>query len=182
MSSPPSPRPDDAASWRTPADGTPADGRRRHRTAMRESWRVSPEAINSGSALWRLLSRLGLSAVLIALVVTLVWLLLSLKRDVPVVAYFAKLYEPPLVPIRLAFEDAALLSRLSRSDGSLFRSRSIALEELGGSLATATVDQLIKAIAERLAKVKPGGPHKDAVILYLAMLGGIDTEGRACPR
>ena len=180
MSSPPSPRPDDAASWRTPADGTPADGRRRHRTAMRESWRVSPEAVNSGSSLWRLLSRLGLSAVLVALVVTLVWLLLSLKRDVPVVAYFAKLYEPPLVPIRLVFEDAALLSRLSRSDGSLFRSRSIALEELGGNFTVATVDQLVKAIAERLAKVKPGGPDKDAVILYLAMLGGIDTEGRAC--
>ncbi len=180
MTQPPSPQPDETPSWRTPGDAAPAAGGRRHRAAMRESWRVSPEAVNSGSALARLLSRLGLSAVLLALVVALVWLLLSLKRDVPVVAYFAKVYEPPLMPIRLAFEDAALLARLSRSDGSLFRSRSIALEELGATLETATVDEMVKAFADRLAKVKPGGPDKNVVMLYLSMLGGIDSDGNAC--
>ena len=63
----------------------------------------------------------------------------------------------PLMPIRLAFEDASLLSRLSRSDGSLFRSRSIALDEVGTQLATTAADETLKLLATHLTGAKPGG-------------------------
>lgn len=181
MTNQPSPSPDEAASWRKQGGGTaPAAARRAVRGAKRESWRVAPESVKTGSYALRLLSRLGVSGVLIALVLLLVWLLVSLKRDMPVVAYFAKVYEPPLVPIRLAFEDAAVLSRLSRSDSGLFRSRSIVLDEVGGDVATADADEMLKVLTTHLTNAKPGGPDKDVVMLYLSMLGSIDTAGRAC--
>lgn len=180
MTNQPSSAPDEAASWRKPGSGAPATGRRPPRGSKRESWRVSPEAVKAGSYVLRLLWRLAISGVLLALVLLLVWLLLSLKRDMPVVAFFAKVYEPPLMPIRLAFEDEAILSRLSRSDGSLFRSRSIALDDVGTQLATTAADETLKVLEAHLNGAKPGGPDKNVVMLYLSMLGSIDTEGRAC--
>jgi len=181
MSSPPSPKPDDTESWRQAGGAAAAaPGRRAARGATRESWRTSPQTVGTASYLRRLAGRLVFSGIVVALVGLLVWLLLSLKRDIPVVAFFAKHYDPPFMPIRLAFEDAALLARLSRSESSLFRAPTISLDELGSESALANGDEILEALAARLAAARPGGPQKNAVMLYLSMLGAIDTEGRAC--
>ena len=166
-------------SWR-PSSGPTAGPQSVPRASLEESWKNAPGTLSARGYAWLVLRRLALTAILIGLVAVLLWLLLSLYRPVPVVACFAGIYEAPLLPIPLVHEDAALLDGLSRSDDSLFRSRSISLADTSAELVTANAEAIVDTLAARVAKLKPGGPDKDAVIVWVSMLGGIDTEGRAC--
>ncbi|NDC52838.1 MAG: hypothetical protein EBZ74_00755 [Planctomycetia bacterium] len=166
-------------SWRRPQAGR-GDGSPAAQASPRDSWRTTAGALTARGYAWLVIRRLASSAAVVALVGLLLWQLLSLNRPLPVVACIATTYEPPLVPIRLGHEDAALVETLARSGASLFRSRSISLHNISAEAATAGADRIVSSIADGLAAAKPGGPDKNLVMAYVSMRGGIDVDGRAC--
>lgn len=181
------PQPPTPDNWRkpsapasAPASAAASAGQPVQRASIQESWKHAPGTLSARGYVWLVLRRLTMTAILIGLVAMLLWLLLSLYRPVPVVACFASAYQPPLLPIPLTHEDAALLDSLSRSNISLFRSRPISLVDKSPELASANAEAIIDTLAKQVAAFKPGGPDKDMVVVYVSMLGAVDSSGQAC--
>lgn len=146
----------------------------------RQSWqripgRLSP--VRSGWLLFRRLFAIGLVVVLIGI---WLWLLLSLKRYVPMIVVFATGYELPLGPIPMAFEDRQMLRGLADAGGGFFQPRIVTWHEANQDLSGKGPGQFVASLVSQVAKTRPGGPRKDMAIVYLSMVGVVDAEGQAC--
>lgn len=122
--------------------------------------------------------RVGFSGAALLLVVLLVVLLLGMKRQVPLIAGVVSSYRPPLGPLASAEEDRRVLAALSR--GGVFDPGTARVEDISIGLIDADADQFVTACAEKLERVRPGGPGRGAIIVHLTAIGGVDRDGRAC--
>jgi hypothetical protein len=146
--------------WRKKADGTPADFSARRRRLL--------------------LSRVAFSGAATALVVALVWLLLGMKRQVPLIAGVVSSYRAPLAPPTLAEEDRIVLESLSRG-GSALDPGTARTVDVSARLREADREQFLQAFVREIAALRGGGgPDSDAVIVYVSAHGAIDRRGRAC--
>ena len=110
----PSDKPSVGSSWRgafrqptKPVADTPAQ------SWGRVSWRrASNPRIVRKQLNWLFFRRIGLTLAALALLLTLVWVLFSIKHRAPLIVGFATTYTPPLSPVVLSQEDRDLL-RLS---------------------------------------------------------------------
>lgn len=144
------------------------------------AWRRLPGEPDAVRAVWLVARRLGLTALALALIGTMIWLLFGIKRYVPVIGGFASGYRMPFGPLRLGQEDRALLATMGMPSPSLFSPRTIAWSDVSAELRTASGDEIIANLTRRVAAAKPGGPGEDMVIVYLSMLGVIDAGGEPC--
>jgi hypothetical protein len=145
-----------------------------------ESWRLEPEYRNPQRRAWLLIRRLSLTLLVVGLIITLLWLLLSVRHHVPVVAVLEADYRPPYGPLALVEEDRIHLKRFSRSETGLLQPASIVWQDASQDVADAPPEEFLAALARRAAKVRPGGPGNAAVIIYLAMLGTVNEQGEPC--
>jgi hypothetical protein len=128
---------------------------------------------------WLFFRRIGLTLAALALLVTLIWVLFSIKHRAPLIVGFATTYTPPLSPVVLSQEDRDLLQRLSIS-GRVFRPASVVWHDASDHIQSSHAAEIVKAIATAAAESRPGGPGNDMMFVYLAMTGTLDRDGRPC--
>ena len=150
------------------------------RAEGRISWRRSSRGAKDREQLaWLFLRRIGVTLATLALLVTLLWVLFSIKHRVPLIIGFAATYAPPLSPVALSQEDRDVLQRLSVS-GRIFRPASVTWHDASDQIQSGHADEIVSALAAAVSQARPGGPANDMVIVYLAMTGTIDRDGRPC--
>jgi hypothetical protein len=150
-------------------------------TADRRSWRGTRIESISGSVIWRWTARLLLALVALLLVAELVRLLLSVRRPVPIVTAITGDYRAPFGPLPMAGEDRALLLSMSLPGTSFLSPLSALVSDIAPDLTGRLAgDDLLPIITRSLQDIRPGGPRRDAVVLYITAVGMIDSEGRAC--
>jgi hypothetical protein len=115
-----------------------------------------------------------------ALVVLLVRMLLTVRRQVPIVVGCVAGYRPPFAIIPLVDEDRALLELLSRPGRYFFDPGSAVVYDTSTTLASATADEMVATLASTVGRTKPGGPAGDMAIVYLTAIGTLDDKGRPC--
>ena len=146
----------------------------------RVSWRRSSNPqIARKQFNWLFFRRIGLTLTALALLVTLIWVLFSIKHRTPLIVGFATTYTPPLSPVVLSQEDRDLLRRLSIS-GRVFRPASVVWHDASDHVQSDHAAEIVKALAAAAAQSRPGGPGNDMIFVYLAMTGTIDRDGRPC--
>ena len=146
----------------------------------RISWRRSSRTLTDRKQLaWLFVRRIGATLTALALLVTLVWVLFSIKHRVPLVVGFATTYSPPLSPVTLSQEDRELLQRLSIS-GRVFRPASVTWHDASDHIQSGHAEEIVNALVAAVGQSRPGGPGNDMIVVYLAMTGTIDRDGRPC--
>lgn len=150
-------------------------------TTGSRSWRGSRPETVGGSVIWRWTTRLLLSLVALLLVIELVRLLLSVRRPAPIVTAITGDYRAPFGPLPLVGEDRALLQSMALPGSSFLSPVSALVSDIAPALTGGLVgDDLLPIITRALQDARPGGPQRDAVVLYITAVGVIDAEGRAC--
>ena len=149
-------------------------------TISTTSWRRVPGDPGTLRMIWLYARRLGLTALVLMLIGTMIWLLFGIKQYVPVIGAFASGYRLPLGPLKLGHEDRALLAAMGMPSVKLFRPRTISWKDVSAELRTASSDEIIAGLAQQVAGARPGGPGQNMVIVYLSMLGMVDARGEAC--
>ena len=124
--------------------------------------------------------RIILTAAAIALIVLLVRMLLTVRRQVPIVVGFVTNYRSPLAPIPLADEDRSLLASLGNSGTRFFEPGSAVIYDTTPALASATADEMLATISTTLRRTKPGGPDGNMAIVHLTTIGTLDEKGHPC--
>jgi hypothetical protein len=114
------------------------------------------------------------------LVVLLVRMLLTVRRQVPIVVGCVASYRSPLAIIPLVDEDRALLESLARPGTFFFDPGSATIYDTSAALASATADEMVATLTSTLRRTKPGGPDGDMAIVYLTAIGTLDDRGRPC--
>jgi hypothetical protein len=146
----------------------------------RISWRRSANPQIARKQLnWLFFRRIGLTLAALALLVTLIWVLFSIKHRTPLIVGFATTYTPPLSPVVLSQEDRDLLRRLSIS-GRVFRPASVVWHDASDHVQSGHGVEIVKALAAAAAQSRPGGPGNDMIFVYLAMTGTVDRDGLPC--
>ena len=144
------------------------------------SWRRSSETRIARKQLnWLFFRRIGLTLAALALLLTLIWVLFSIKHRVPLIVGFATTYTPPLSPVVLSQEDRDLLQRLSIS-GRAFRPASVSWHDASDHVQSGHAPEIVKALTAAAGQSRPGGPGNDMIFVYLAMTGTIDRDGHPC--
>ncbi|MBM4010424.1 MAG: hypothetical protein FJ286_03450 [Planctomycetes bacterium] len=115
-----------------------------------------------------------------ALVILLVRMLLTVRRQVPIVVGCVASYRSPLAIIPLVDEDRALLESLARPGNFFLDPGSAMVYDTSASLASATADEMLATLTSNLRRTKPGGPDGDMAIVYLTAIGTVDERGRPC--
>jgi len=141
---------------------------------------VEPEHRSPSRNAWLLLRRLSVTGLTLLLAGVLIWLLFSLRHQVPLVGGLASTYRPPLGPLPLAGEDRLLLAGLANGRTSVFEPPSVIWRDASERLPGGTPAEITAAVADLLAGLRPGGPGRDMVIVYLKMLGTLDATGQPC--
>jgi hypothetical protein len=124
--------------------------------------------------------RIILTAAAVALVVLLVRMLLTVRRQVPIIVGCVTSYRLPLQPIALVDEDRSLLKSLGNPGKSFFDPGSAVVIDTSSSLSSATADEMVATLSSALRRTKPGGPDGNMAIVYLAAIGTLDDKGRPC--
>jgi len=144
------------------------------------SWRRSSNSpVARRQFNWLGFRRIGLTLAALALVLILIWVLFSIKHRTPLIVGFATTYTPPLSPVVLSQEDRDLLRRLSIS-GRVFRPASVTWHDASDHVQSGHAVEIVKALAAAAGQSRPGGPENDMIIVYLAMTGTLDRDGRPC--
>ena len=104
------------------------------------------------------------------------WLLVRPVRT-PLIAYAATGYAAPLPPHAWANEDLAGLRSLGSEGGLLKEKRIVEYCEMP---AWETKDKWLRALRGQIEKSGPGGPNKNAIIIYLSVHGVLDESGEPC--
>ena len=180
-----------AGSWRSGRGGrrpqhTPADAVTTVPTStiaapvIQASWRGGLDPHDYSRAWWLMARRIMLTAAAIALTVLLVRMLLTVRRQVPIVVGFVANYRSPLAPIALADEDRELLASLGTPGKSFFESGSAVIFDTSPALASATADEMLATLSSTLRRARPGGPDGNMAIVHLTAIGTLDEKGRPC--
>lgn len=149
--------------------------------SVRGSWRgTGLDPASRARALWLMARRVGFSVAAVVLAVVLIRMLLTVRRQTPIVAGFVTSYRAPLPPLELALEDRELLRGLADAGKSFFDPGTAVFHDESEAIAHATADQMVTALTSRLRQVRPGGPHNDVAIVYLSATGTVDEKGRPC--
>lgn len=152
-------------------------------TARRREWtqtrRTSGDDDFRRKRFWSYVRRLGWSSTAAILIAVLLWLLLGMKRQVPMVAGLVSEYRTPLGPLAGIAADRRVLENLSRV-GSWFDPGTVRVTDISDDLREADAGDVLEACAGRIAKLPPGGPSSNVALLYLACIGGVDAAGHAC--
>ena len=127
-----------------------------------------------------MMRRIILTAAAIALIVLLVRMLLTVRRQVPIVVGFVTSYRSPLAPIPLADEDRSLLASLGNPGTRFFEAGSAVIYDTTPALASATADEMLATISSTLRRTKPGGPDGNMAIVHLTTIGTLDEKGHPC--
>lgn len=176
-------------SWRSGRQRKPAPAAtptvRPEATASKQpsesSWRGSSEdySFTQFALLW--LSRLFISFASLALVVYLVQILLTVHRPVPIVTAFAINYKPPFGPLPLAGEDRQVLMNLGEPGDSFFAPITARLYDISNIFTeAATGQELLPYITRSLDSIRPGGPHNDTILIYIAAIAAVNADGAPC--
>ena len=145
------------------------------------SWRgMGLDTASRVRAWWLLARRIGFTVGAIVLTFILIRTLLTVRRQVPIVAGFVTSYRPPLPPLELAGEDRELLQGLADTGLSFFDPGTAVFYDESEAISDATADQMVTALTSRLRQVRPGGPDKDVAIVYLSATGTVDEKGQPC--
>ena len=186
----PSPAPH-ADSWRSGRGGRgprslPADTVRTVPTSTiaapvsQASWRGGLDPHHLSRSWLLTVRRIIVTAVALALIVLLVRMLLTVRRQVPIVVGCVTGYRPPLAPIALVDEDRSLLESLGNPGKSFFDPGSAMVIDTSPSLSSATADEMLATLSSALRRTKPGGPDGTMAIVYLTAIGTLDDKGRPC--
>jgi hypothetical protein len=124
--------------------------------------------------------RIMLTVAAVALIVLLVRMLLTVRRQVPIVVGFVTNYRSPLSPIVLADEDRSLLASLETPGTNFFEPSSAVIFDTSPALASATADEMLATLSSTLRRTKPGGPDGNMAIVHLTAIGTLDDKGHAC--
>lgn len=124
--------------------------------------------------------RIVLTTAALALIVLLVRMLLTVRRQVPIVMGFVTNYRSPLAPIALADEDRSLLASLGTPGKRFFEPGSAVIFDTSPALASATADEMLATLTSTLRRTKPGGPDGNMAIVHLTAIGTLDDKGRPC--
>lgn len=166
-------------SWRS-ARPTPRSGGKADRQTWKRSHLRPEDREHRAQASWLTAQRFLLSLAALLMVGLSVWLLLGVKRQVPLVAVFVRDYPTLLLPIASAAEDAAVLANLSRQERSVFDPGMARVVDVSDRCRGADAEVFVEELARSVAEMRPGGPRGDSVVLYVAAHGAVDAEGRAC--
>jgi hypothetical protein len=107
-----------------------------------------------------------LTAAAVALVVLLVRMLLTVRRQVPIIVGCVTSYRLPLQPIALVDEDRSLIKSLGNPGKSFFDPGSAVVIDTSSSLSSATADEMVATLSSALRRTKPGGPDGNMAIVY----------------
>lgn len=130
---------------------------------------------------WRWIGGIALSVLALVLVAVLSWLLLSVRRPVPLVVAIANDYRAPFGPLPMTGEDRALLLGLGRPGRSFTSPLAAIVTDASDSLPRWEAgDDLLPVISRQVKSVRPGGPARNAVVLYITAVGMVDSQGQAC--
>jgi hypothetical protein len=124
--------------------------------------------------------RIVLTLAALALIVLLVRMLLTVRRQVPIVVGFVTNYRSPLAPIVLADEDRSLLASLGTPGKRFFEPGSAVVYDTSPALASVNADEMLAALSSTLRRTKPGGPDGNMAIVHLTAIGTLDDKGRPC--
>lgn len=144
------------------------------------SWRGGLDPNQRSRSWWLTARRILLTAAALALIVLLVRMLLTVRRQVPIVVGFVTNYRSPLAPIALADEDRALLASLGTPGKRFFEPGSAVIFDTSPAMATATADEMLVTLSSTLRRTKPGGPDGNMAIVHLTAIGTLDDKGRPC--
>ncbi len=137
----------------------------------RYRWQQSPAAAAGGWYAYWLSARLGLLlAGFVGLVAFLVYDLMHVPLQTPLVAVVAPPYAWPLPANDWAQED---LERLASLEGQT-------LNVLDGSAAWSNRDRGLQSFDRQLRDVAKAGSRTGTVVIYLSMHGAVDGTGAAC--
>jgi len=148
--------------------------------AAQASWRGGIDPQDRFRSRWLMARRIILTAASLALILLLVRMLLTVRRQVPIVVGFVTSYRFPLAPIALADEDRALIASLGTPGKRFYEPGTAAIFDVSPALASANADELLATLTATLRRVKPGGPDGDMAIVYLTAIGTLDDKGRPC--
>ncbi|NQW47207.1 MAG: hypothetical protein HQ464_05500, partial [Planctomycetes bacterium] len=144
------------------------------------SWRGGIDPLQWSRSWWLMARRIILTAAAFTLVVLLVQMLLTVRRQVPIVVGCVASYHPPIAPIPLVGEDRALLESLGAPGKSFFDPASAVVLDTSAALSSATADEMLATLSSTLRRTKPGGPDGAMAIVYLTAIGTLDDQGRPC--
>ena len=142
--------------------------------AAQASWRGGIDPQDRFRSRWLMARRIILTAASLALILLLVRMLLTVRRQVPIVVGFVTSYRFPLAPIALADEDRALIASLGTPGKRFYEPGTAAIFDVSPALASANADELLATLTATLRRVKPGGPDGDMAIVYLTAIGTLD--------
>ncbi|MEI8227211.1 MAG: hypothetical protein WCH77_02950, partial [Planctomycetota bacterium] len=105
------------------------------------SWRgIGLDTASRVRAWWLLARRIGFTVGAIVLTFILIRTLLTVRRQVPIVAGFVTSYRPPLPPLELAGEDRELLQGLADTGLSFFDPGTAVFYDESEAISDATAD------------------------------------------
>ncbi len=176
-------------SWRTRSWGKPA----RARPATGEPVSPAPAKIQAAwqpdqrnqnriqEVSWRWIGGIALSVVAIGLVAVLAWVLFSVRRPVPLIVAITNDYQAPFGPLPMTGEDRNLLLGLGKPRRSFTSPLAAIVTDASDSLTSGVAgDDLLPEITRRVNNARPGGPARNAVVLYITAIGMVDSLGQAC--
>jgi hypothetical protein len=95
----------------------------------------------------------------------------------PFIAYAATSYAAPIPPNAFASEDLVGLRSLGSEGGLLEEKRIIDFREMP---AWESKDKWLRELRRQIDTAVPGGPAKNAIIIYLSVHGVVDENGEPC--
>ncbi len=100
----------------------------------------------------------------------------------PLIAYAATSYAAPLPPNAWASEDLAGLRTLGSEGGLLEEKRIVAFRETPAweTPVREGKDKWLRELRGQIETAVPGGPNKNAIIIYLSLHGVVDENGEPC--
>ncbi len=116
---------------------------------------------------------------LLTLVLTgvLIWLLLSVRRPVPILIATPPPRASAFGIMPLLHEDLRMLDRLAASPASAFIAATASVSERAELFASSSPDEFLASLRRSCALLRPGGPERQACVLYLATVGLLDADG-----
>lgn len=124
------------------------------------------------------LLRILLPLATLALTGILIWMLLSVRRPVPILVAAAAPRASAFGIMPLLHEDLRMLGSLADTPASAFIAATASVSERAELFSASNPDEFLASLRRSCALLRPGGPDRQACVLYLATVGLLDAEGK----